>query len=105
MGPIEQTLARQSYQMRLPLPDKIANAPELFNGLEIYLQAFFDLDTERSHSMGVTMIPWNAIKSYAVAYEFSSDQTDDLIHFIRKMDIAHTTKIQNRAKANAAQSS
>lgn len=84
--------------MGQPLPDRIANAPELYSGLELYLQAFFDLDTERSHSMGVTMIPVSAIKEYAIAYEFDNEQSEDLMYLIRKMDVAHTTKIAEKLK-------
>lgn len=84
--------------MGQPLPDKIANAPELYSGLQLYLQAFFELDSERSHGMGVTMIPWMSIKYYAESNEFSLDQSEDLMYFIRKMDIAHIKRISNKAK-------
>lgn len=90
--------------MGQPLPDRIANAPELYSGLEIYLQAFFDLDSERSHGMGIQLIPWSAIKHYALMYEFSEDQSEDLMYFIRKMDIAHTNKLKSKSKLNGQKS-
>lgn len=86
--------------MRQPLPDRIANAPELYEGLQLYLQAFFDLDSERSHGMGITMIPWQSINYYAMAYEFTDDQKEDLMYFIRKMDVAHTKRLQEKNKSN-----
>lgn len=84
--------------MGQPLPDRIANAPELFEGLQLYLQAFFDLDSERSHGMGIMMIPWQSIRHYALAYEFSDDQSEDLMYFIRKMDVAHTKRLKEKSK-------
>jgi hypothetical protein len=82
--------------MGLPLPDFIANAPKLEIGLQFFLQAFFDLDTERSHSMGVTMIPWSSIKDYAVTYELNDEDTEDLIYLIRQMDLEHTKRLSRK---------
>lgn len=64
----------------------------------MYLQAFFDLDSERSHSMGITVIPWSAIDNYARAYDFSDEQREDLIYFLRAMDNAHTKKLAEKSK-------
>lgn len=99
MGPSEQKLARQYYQMGLPLPDRIANAPRLIQGLQLYLQAFFDLDSERSHAMGISMIPWSSIVNYAKAYDFEEEQTQDLIYFIRQMDSEHTKRLAAKIKS------
>lgn len=78
------------------MPERIANAPELYLGLQLYLQAFFDLDSERSHSMGVTMIPWSAIKDYSTAYDFDEEQSESLLYLIRQIDIAHTKRIASK---------
>lgn len=82
--------------MGQPLPDFIANAPELKKGLGLYLQAFFDLDTERSHAHGITMIPWSRIKEYAEFNNFSDEQADDLFYLIRQMDVAHTNNLRKQ---------
>jgi hypothetical protein len=87
--------------MGLPLPDFIANAPELQAGLEIYLKAFYDLDSERSYISGVAAIPWSKIKDYAEFYQFSEEQTEDLFYLIRAMDNAH----MNRVRAENAKNS
>lgn len=85
-GPTEQSIAKQHHYAGLPLPDRIANAPELFLGSEFYLQAFFDLDSERSHGMGLVHIPRSAIRDYAIEYELDENETDDLHCYIRAMD-------------------
>jgi hypothetical protein len=93
MGPIEQTLIRQAIQAGQPIPDRIENAPELELGLNLYLIAFFDLDSERSHSFGYTRIPWSSIQDYAAANEFDGYQTECLNYFIRKMDSANAERL------------
>jgi hypothetical protein len=65
-------------------------------GLQLYLNAFFDLDSERSHGMGLTRIAWSSIKDYAIAYEFSEEQTEDLIFLIKRMDAAHLERLDSK---------
>jgi len=86
--------------MGQPLPDFLVNAPKLQLGLQVFLQAFFDLDSERSNGMGVTMIPWSSIKNYAQAYDFDTELTEDLIYLVRQMDIAHTKRMEEKSKVN-----
>lgn len=105
LGPHEQTLAKQAMRAGQPIPDRIANAPELEPGLQLYMQAFFDLDSERSHAMGLVAIPWSSIASYAMVFDFDEEQTDDLFFFIRQMDKQHLKTLaekQKQAQANAA---
>ncbi|MCW2763976.1 MAG: hypothetical protein JWR85_4177 [Marmoricola sp.] len=84
-----------------PLPDRIANAPELEIGLSLYLDAFFDLDSERSHAAGITAIPYSQIRDYANAYDFDAEQTSDLMFFIRNMDTDHMKRLGEKMKALA----
>jgi hypothetical protein len=98
MGPMEQKIALQSMRMGQPLPDRIQNAPELDYGLSLYLDAFFDLDSERSHAQGVVMIPFSRIVGYADAYGFDQEQKEDLIYFIRGMDTEHCIRVAERQK-------
>ena len=79
-----------------PLPERIAKAPQLELGLELYLQAFFDLDSERSHGMGLTNIPWSRIKDYAIAFDFDERQTEDLFYYIRKIDNANLKRLEEK---------
>lgn len=97
-GPNEQSIAKQSYMMGMPLPDFIANAPKLETGLQLFLQAFFDLDSERSHGMGVTSIPFSKIMDYAERFNLDEEDTEDMIFFVRQMDSDHTNRIAKKAK-------
>jgi hypothetical protein len=86
MGPIEQKIARQAMRERQPLPDRIAKAPTLLLGSQFYLDAFFDLDAERSHAMAPVAIPRSCIVEYAKEYELDEEEKDDLIYLVRCMD-------------------
>jgi len=70
---------------RLPLPDAIKNAPELYFGLELFFGAFFDLATCRS-GLGDGPISFLSIAEYARLYEFTPEQTEDLHYFLTEMD-------------------
>ena len=99
LGPHEQTIAKQAMRSGQPLPDRIANAPELETGLQLYLQAFFDLDSERSHANGLTAIPWSSIAAYANYFNFDEEQREDLMFFIRHLDSEHLKKLEAKEKA------
>ena len=97
MGQVEQTLAMRAVQMGHPLPERIANSPELQIGLQLYLQAFLNLDSERTDGP----IPWSSIKDYAQAFEFDEEQSDDLFYFVRRMDNEYLKIKAAKAKAAA----
>lgn len=91
---IEQTIVRQAVQARKSVPTNILEAPELEEGLQLYLQAFFDLDSERSHSFSLVRIPNSAIRNYALDMNLDADQTDELKYFIAEMDGAHLKRLK-----------
>lgn len=88
-GATEQAILRQCAQLKLPIPDAIANAPILKEGLELYFMAFLDLTTCRSYGMSEGPIPWTAIRDWAAYNGLSSYQTDDLFYMVREMDNAY----------------
>lgn len=100
IGAVEQSFAKQAMRAGAPLPDRIANAPELIEGLELYFQAFLDLDGERDTGMGIGSIPWSKVKEYANFYDFDDEQTEDLFFFIKRMDSAYI-KRQNAKQKKA----
>lgn len=85
MGGIAPDIAAQMERDGVPLPDNIANQPTLQSNLVGYLDAYYDLDTERSHNMGLVKIPWSAITAYGEFYGFDHDE---LHYFVREMDDA-----------------
>lgn len=82
MEQIEQQIIKQSIREGRPIPDRIQNAPILPEYLKLYLQAFYELDTERIHQY----IPFSAILRYAKFYDFDREQTENLIYYIRQIE-------------------
>jgi hypothetical protein len=76
--------------------DSKQKEPCLNYGLEFFLDAFIDLDSERSHGMGWMRIPWHCIWQYGIAYELDTEQMDDLIYFITRMDAAHIERLEEK---------
>lgn len=100
----EKRIIVQCMRERLPLPQKIQNAPALQHGLELYYGAFFDLSTCRQIGFGVSPIPWNVIEDYARTYEFDDEQTDDLFYFVRHMDHAFINHHSKKTEKPVGQS-
>jgi hypothetical protein len=73
----------------LPLPKRIANAPQLAQGLELYYEAFWELSSARAVGFGVGPIPWGVVDSYATRYAFDDEQREDLTYYVRAMDNAY----------------
>lgn len=88
-GELEKTLIRHARQNRQSLPAPILNAPELNLGLQVYLQAFFDLQADRQSAFSIGRIPSKAIRDYGKDMQFDEDQIDLLNRFVRDMDSAY----------------
>ena len=74
---------------RLPLPERIANAPQLQLGLELYYDAFWELGSCRVSGWSAGPIPWVAINDYAEAFEFDEEQREALTYYTRRLDQAY----------------
>ncbi len=88
-GPTEKTIIEQAVRGRKPLPDAIANAPDLQHGLELYYVAFMDLTSSRALGATEGPIAWNVIDYYCRAQEFSQEQREDTFYYIAEMDKAY----------------
>ncbi len=86
-GEIEPRILEQCRRLRLPLPDKIKNAPQLFIGLELFYGAYLDLSSCRT-GLGDGPISWQSIEEYANVNGFDAEQKDSLHYFTMKMDAA-----------------
>lgn len=87
---------RQAIQARKPIPANIQNAPELTLGLQLYLQAFFDLDSERSHAFSLVRIPGSKVREYAREFDFDEEQSELLAFYIAEMDGAHLARLKKK---------
>ncbi len=83
---------------RLPLPDKIKNAPNLLTGLELFYAAFFELATCRGVGFGEGPIPWTAIHTYCVDYDIVGEQREDMHLHVRTMDNTYLNYQSSKSK-------
>ena len=76
------------------LPSVLTTQPRLPVSLLMYLDAFFELDSERTYAQGVVgRIPWSSIVQYAQHYGFEVEET---LFFIREMDDAYISQLMSR---------
>lgn len=99
MGQVEQDILPQILRSGGQIPERILNAPTLTQGLEVFLQAFFDLDTERNHSMGLQKIPWSKIVQYAEFKGLGKEQTEMMVYFIKRMDSEHLKRLEKKQES------
>lgn len=83
---MEQSIIASCIKRRIPLPDKIANAPTINRGLEPYYIAFWELSTCRGAGFGAGPIPWTALDEYARREGWTGERYEDLVDFVRAMD-------------------
>ena len=93
---VESKTIAECLRFKEPIPDKILNKPNLFLGLALYLNAWFELDTERAEALAP--IKRSSIFEYARDYELSEEQTDDLLYYINSMDTAHLKRERAKVK-------
>jgi hypothetical protein len=85
-GQHEARIAEQARRMGMPLPDAIANKPELVLGLEMYWRAFWELSTDRAIGMAEGPIPWSSMNRYAIRYGLHDEDYDRFVLIIKGMD-------------------
>ncbi len=99
-GPTEAFIIQQCMQQRMPLPDKIANAPYLLLGLELYYMAFMDLTTCRGQGYGSEgPIGWLQIHEYCIVNDIWGEQREDMIYHVQHLDAEYLEFKGKRLKA------
>jgi len=84
----------------MPLPEKIANAPELKLGLEIFYVAFMELTTCRAFGgMGEGPISWLTIHQYCTINKIKGEQREDMMYFISNLDAKYLEYKAEKIKA------
>lgn len=92
-GGVHDALAAQMERDGIELPKQISNQPMLKTSLIVYLDAFYELDTERAHGMGLVRMPWGRIVAYGLHYGFD---IEELVFFMRRMDDAHLDHLRSK---------
>lgn len=86
-GPTEKAILQACARERRPPPARIANAPDLLPGLELFYLAFMDLTSCRGQGYGTEgPISWLTIDDYAARCGYLGEQREDLIYHMQRMD-------------------
>jgi hypothetical protein len=83
-APIAQKIIQIAVKERRPIPKKIADAPDIDLGLELYFEAFLELHTCRLYEGGP--IPYAAVIEYADRFGFDDEQVDLALYLVRALD-------------------
>jgi hypothetical protein len=89
----------------MPIPKKIADAPSLFAGLDLFYIAFWELTTCRELGYGsIGPINWLTVHEYCKYNGIEDEQREDMFYFIGKMDEVYLehTAARNKKKHDEA---
>jgi len=101
MGQAEQRIIRECSARKRPLPERIQNAPDLLVGLELFFQAFIELNTCRSTGWSAGPIPSWCIDEFCTKNELIEEEAEDLAYHVRKMDQAFLNHMSAKSKESA----
>lgn len=80
------------------MPDSLKDPPELWEGLRLFYNAFFDLHGCRQLGDAVGPIDWIAIDRYCERYQIEGEQYDAMHYHIGRMDHAYLERDRDQAK-------
>lgn len=101
MGQAEQRIIRECYRRHKPLPDRIENAPDLLLGLELYFEAFVELNTCRSTGWSAGPIPAWCVAEYSSRIGLSGEEAEDLHYHVRAMDSEFLKHVERQSRKKA----
>lgn len=102
MEGVGDALQSQMERDGAAVPDKITNQPKLASNLVVFLEAYYELDTERHHGQAFMRIPWSSIVAYADRHFLDEDET---VYFIRSLDDAHLADMRKKQPSGGPQGS
>lgn len=94
-------MIRESFIRKRPLPERIQNAPDLLVGLELYFNAFVELNTCRSTGWSAGPIPSWCIEEFCDRLELDEEETEDVHYHVRNMDAAFLKYSSRKNKDSA----
>ena len=90
----------QARRTGLPVPDSFKNVPELFEGLDLYLTAFMELQSCRFSGSGyVAPISFLTMVEYCEKCGVVGEQAEDLIFLVSRMDEAYLRHLSEKTRA------
>ena len=97
---VEANMIRQAKNCREPIPKSIQNKPLLREGLMFFLNAFYDLDTERNTS-DLERLPWSALNAYGEKAGCVGIEAERFEYLMRYLDNAYLNDLAEKQKQKA----
>lgn len=94
----EAIIIQQAIRLKAPLPEKIANFPDLEPGLDYYLEIYLDLCSDKSVGFGEGPIPWTSLNEYAKRDKIEGEDFDRMVQLIRFVDAEIMKEKSKKAK-------
>ena len=101
-GKSDEKIREQAKLTGAKRPDRIANKPEVINGLEMYWKAFTDLMADRELGMGEGPIRWTAISDWAARRGINGDDFERLVFLLREMDSVYMEHRNRQSKRDSS---
>lgn len=101
MAKAEEAIVRAAILSKQPIPDRIMNAPRLKDGLSLFINAFYDLDSERTYDSNTGLpfsIPFTAMVTYCNFYSIFGEDAEDMVYYVKEIDSAYVDYITNKRK-------
>ena len=102
MGEHEQQIIEQAMEKGLKVPDRIVNQPDLMPGLELFKEAWENLNSDRLSAFELGPIPTMAILNYARYFDIEGVDAQNFLFLIRYMDNAFIKFHDKKHKAKEA---
>lgn len=77
---------QQALRLNAPLPDKMANIPDLNLGLDFYLEVYLDLCSDKDIGFGEGPIPWSSMDNWAKRYNIVGYEFERMVSVLRYAD-------------------
>lgn len=88
-----------AHQAGEPIPDVIRDAPEPLPGLELYLDAYWEVQGDRPSGWSPGRIPWSTIVKFCEQHDLSGEQQDRMVYFFNRMDDAYLAYVAEQGKS------
>lgn len=87
-------IVTQAVKRHLPIPEKIADAPERFPWLDLHWDCFRALCRDRPRG---GFIPWMSMFTWARAHGVEGEEFNQLERIVGRLDVAYVDWIRHHA--------
>lgn len=86
-------------RFKQPLPNRIQNAPELWQGNELYYVGFLDLTSSRPIGFGLGPLSLLTVLEYCFIMDIEGEQQEDFIWILQRLDAKYLEWSGKRGKS------